>query len=188
MGSDYFTNPLIFLLDVIFSLALIAVLLRFLFQCCRVDFYNPISQAIIKITSPLVNPLRRIIPGFGGLDIASLILALLIAAIKYAVFIQLKGQAASLPIISILALQEVISLMLNIFLFAILILVIVSWVAPGQHNPITIMLHQLTAPIILPIRRFMPDLGGLDLSPMVAIIAIQLAKMLILPPLAYLAI
>lgn len=188
MSSDYFTNPIAFLLDVIFNLLLLAVLLRFLFQWLRVDFYNPVSQTIIKITSPLVNPLRKIIPGLGGIDMASLLLAFLIAALKYFLLMQLSGQATSLPVIAVLSLQEVISLILNIFLFAIFIMVIISWVAPGQYNPIVMLIHQFTAPIISPIRKIMPELGGLDLSPMVAIIAIQIAKMLILPPLAYLAI
>jgi len=186
MSSDYLTNPLLFVLDVIFNLFLLAVVLRFLFQWLRVDFYNPLSQTIVKMTSPLVNPLRKVIPGLAGLDMASLLLAILIAALKAFLFIQFRGQTAGISSIIVMALYEVISLTLNIFLFSIFILVILSWVAPGQRNPIISVLYQLTAPILLPLRRIIPDLGGIDLSPMVAIVAIQVAKMLILPPLAHL--
>lgn len=187
MGSSYFTNPLVFLIEVIFNLFLLAVLLRCLFQICRVDFYNPLSQTIVKITSPLLNPLRKIIPGFGGIDIAAILLALIIAALKYLLLALLGGQTATINYLVIAAIYEVVKLTLNIFLFAIFIQVIISWIAPGQHNPITMIIHQLTQPIMQPIRQFMPDLGGLDLSPMVALVLIQILKMLLLPPILSLA-
>lgn len=187
MGSTYLTNPLVFLITVIFDLFLFAVLLRFLFQWLRVDFYNPLSQTIVKVTSPFVNPLRKIIPGIAGLDMASLLLAFIIAAAKSALLYKLQGYGLSANAILVSSLIEVITAILNIFLFAIFIQVILSWVAPGQHNPITLMIAQLTGPILAPIRRVMPDLGGLDLSPMVALVGIQIAKMLIIPPLIHLA-
>lgn len=183
MGASYFTNPIIFLIEVIFNLYLLAVLLRCLFQVCRVDFYNPLSQTLIKITSPLLNPLRKIIPGFGGIDLAAILLALIIAALKYLLIIALQGQTATAQLLLVAAVYEVVSLTLNIFLFAIIIQVILSWVAPGQHNPITLIIHQLTQPLLRPIRQVMPDLGGIDLSPMVALVLIQIFKMLLLPPL-----
>lgn len=183
MGASYFTNPIVFLIEVIFNLYLLAVLLRCLFQLCRVDFYNPLSQTLIKVTSPLLNPLRKIIPGFGGIDIAAVLLAILIAATKYFLIIAIQGQTASTHVLLISAIYEVVSLTLNIFLFAIFIQVILSWIAPGQHNPITLIINQLTQPILRPIRQVMPDLGGIDLSPMVALVLIQILKFLLLPPL-----
>ena len=183
MGNTYLTDPLVFLLTVIFDIFLIAVLLRFLFQCFRVDFYNPISQTLVKITSPILNPLRKIIPGIGGLDIAAVVLAFLITGVKYFLTYQIQGQSLPFSIIAVLSLKEIISLIINIFFFAILIQVILSWIAPGQYNPVTMIIHQLTAPILQPIRRILPDMGGLDLSPLVAMVALQIARMLILPPL-----
>ncbi len=179
--NNYFANPLVFVIEVVFNLFLLAVILRFLFQLLSVNFYNPLSQSIVKLTTPLLHPLRRIIPGYKRVDVACIVLALLITFIKNSLIFIIGGGGLSPNVVLARSLYEITELTLNIFFFAIIVQAILSWVAPGQQNPITIIISQLTAPILRPIRRVMPKLEGLDLSPMVALVTITVLKKLILP-------
>ena len=188
MDSTYLTNPLVFLVEVIFGLYLLIILLRFLLQLVKADFYNPISQFIVKATAPVLKPLRKVIPGFGGLDIASLILAWIVATLKI-FFIQLiTGKSVYFLLALLLAIPAIVELFINIFLFAILIMVILSWVSPGGYNPAIGLLYSLTDPVMKPIRRLISPIGGLDLSPMIVMIVLVLLQMLLIPPLQHLAI
>ncbi|HFE48500.1 MAG TPA: YggT family protein [Chromatiaceae bacterium] len=183
MGSSYLANPLVFLVQTIFGLYAAAVLLRFLLQVIHADFYNPVSQFIVKITSPLLNPLRRIVPASGKLDLASLVLAWLVKAAE--VFLVLLISVGSFnPLGALLwAIPELVDLTLSIFTWAIIIQVILSWVAPGNYNPAASLIGQLVEPLMAPARRLIPPIGGLDLSPMVVIIGLMLVRMLLMPPL-----
>ncbi len=183
MGSSYLANPLVFLVQTIFGLYAAAVLLRFLLQVIHADFYNPVSQFIVKITSPLLNPLRRIVPASGKLDLASLVLAWLVKAVE--VFLVLLISAGSFNPLGALpwAIPELVDLTLSIFTWAIIIQVILSWVAPGNYNPAASLINQLVEPLMAPARRLIPPIGGLDLSPMVVIIGLMLIRMLLMPPL-----
>jgi YggT family protein len=185
--NGYITNPLIFLIETLAGLYILAVMLRFLLQWVHADFYNPLAQFIVRITNPVLIPLRRLIPGFGGIDWASVVLLLLMIALKLALISAVQGRLLPLASLAPLMLAELIALFLNIFFFSILIQVILSWIAPYQYNPITGLLHRLNEPLLRPIRRLLPPLGGLDFSPMVAMLLIQLSKMLLLPPLYALA-
>ena len=187
MGSNYFTDPLVFLIQVIFELYLLIVLLRFLLQVFKADFYNPLSQFIVKATSPVLKPLRRIIPGYAGLDFSSLFLAWIIKTLELFLILLISGKGPLLLYPMLAAIPGLVELTLNIFLFSILIVVILSWVSPGGYNPAISLLHSLTEPVMRPARRIVPSMGGLDLSPMLAMIAIVLIKMLLLPPLELLA-
>jgi YggT family protein len=183
MDSSYLTNPLVFLVDVIFGLYALIVMLRFLLQWVRADFYNPLSQFIVKVTSPVLNPLRRVIPGVGGKDIASLVLAWLVIALELLLVFAISGQGLQPWASLLLAIPKLVELVINIFLFSILILVIVSWVSPGNYNPAIGVLNSLTEPLMGPARRMLPPIGGIDLSPMLVMIGLYLLKMLLLPPL-----
>lgn len=183
MDSNYLTNPLVFLVQVLFGLYSVAVLLRFLFQLVRADFYNPISQFILKITKPLLNPLRRIIPGYRGWDFAALILAWLVLAVELGIVIALKGGGLQPVVALALAIPELADLIINIFLVALLIQVILSWISPGQHNPAVGLAYSLTQPLLTPVQRMMPNMGGIDFSPMIVMIGLYLLKMLLIPPL-----
>ena len=182
MGDGYLTNPLIFLVQVIFGLYVLIVMLRFLLQLTRADFYNPLSQFIVKATSPVLNPLRRIIPGVGGLDISSLVLAWLVKSVELLLTLALKQGGLLVVPALLLAIPGLLELTINIFLFAILIQVILSWVNPGTYNPVVGVLHSLTEPLLGPARRRIPAMGGIDLSPMVVMIGLVLLEMLLLPP------
>lgn len=175
----------LFIVQTLGSLYLLIVLLRFILQLVRADFYNPISQFILRATQPLLKPLRRIIPGFAGVDFASLVLALLVQGVLMAILIKLMGYVIP-PILQLLAwsLVGITALFLKVFFFALIISVILSWVAPQTHNPAAILVYQLCEPILSPIRRFLPALGGLDLSPIFAFIALNLLDMLVITNLA----
>ena len=188
MGSNYLSEPLIFLVQVIFGLYALVVMLRFLLQWVRADFYNPVSQFIVKATSPLLNPLRRVIPGVGGKDIASLVLAWLVLTLQILLTLSLGGQGFQPLMALLLALPQLLELGINIFLYSILIMVIISWVNPGGHNPAIGILYSLTEPLLRPARRLIPPMGGLDLSPMVVMIGLVLLKMLLIPPVKALAV
>ncbi|MEL0168911.1 MAG: YggT family protein [Pseudomonadaceae bacterium] len=175
----------IYLLQTLGSLYLLVVLLRFLLQLVRADFYNPVSQFIVRATKPLLMPLRRIIPGYGGLDFASLVLALVIQLVLMMLIIVLSGYA--LPNIILLVAWSaiaILALFAKIFFFALIISVILSWVAQGSYNPAVILINQLCEPLLAPIRKILPALGGLDLSPIFAFIAIRLFDMLVIANLA----
>lgn len=188
MGASYLTDPIIFLIDTLVSLYILAVVLRFLLQWTGAEYRNPISQFLVKITHPPLKIFRRYIPSIGKIDTASVIFALLLQmGADYGIFL-LKGVAVGLGALLVLGLSQLISLIINVFIFAVIAQAILSWVSPGTYNPATSILYSLTGPLLNFCRRFIPDLGGLDLSPLVALLLLQLAKMLILPPLQHLAL
>lgn len=183
MGSSYLTNPLIYLIETLFSLYMLAVMLRFLLQWVHADFFNPVSRFIVKITNPPLVPLRRVIPSIGGIDTASVILLLLLALVKVALLYRVGGFLITPLTVFPRAIAELISLFLNIYLVSIIIQVVLSWIAPQQYNPVSVLLYQLNEPLLRPVRRLLPSIEGFDFSPLVVILIIQLSKMIILPPL-----
>jgi len=187
MGSGYITNPVEFLINTLFGLYILTVMLRFLLAAVRADFYNPISQFLVKVTNPPLRPLRRVLPSIGKLDTSALVLMLALQIASFAVIALLRGGQLSPVALLILSVAELIGLFLNVLLFSILVQVVVSWVNPGTYNPAISLLYSLTEPVMRPCRRLIPPMSGIDLSPLVALIAIQLAKMLLLPPLYALA-
>ena len=186
MTEAYFTNPLIFLVKTLFGLYITIVVIRFLLQWARADFYNPISQFVVKITSPALRPLRNVIPGYEGMDLSALVLAWLLQAMELAVLSLLLGLDRN-PLAALFwAIPALLGLFISIFLFAILIRVILSWVNPDPYNPAVALLNRLTDPILVPAQRMIPPIGGIDLSPMVAMVGLVLLEMLLLPPLEFL--
>ena len=184
--SQYLNDPLVFLIDITFGLYVTVVLLRFLFQLFRVDFYNPVSRLIVKITNPPLQVLRRIAPGIGKIDISSIILMLVVQYISF-ILITLVIGAQFLPI-ALLALSavEIINYTFNIFIFSIIILAVLSWISSPYHhqyNPVARILDQLTQPVMWPLRNLIPPTSGIDLSPMLATIGLFFFKLLIIPPL-----
>lgn len=172
------------LINAIGSFVILIVMMRFLLQWVRADFYNPISQAVVKITNPMLVPLRRIIPGFGGLDVAALFLAYALQVLVMCLMLIIANGFQGLGSVLIWAFIGLLSLLMNIYLWGLIIMVIASWVAPNSYNPALILIHQILEPVIRPIRRIMPDLGGIDFSPMVLGLGIYLAKELFIIPLA----
>ncbi len=198
MGSNYFISPLVFIVNTVFDLYVILVLLRFMLQMLRADFYNPVSQFIVQVTSRPLGVLRRVIPSVAGQDSAAIVLCLVVI---YAKFMLLRLlDTAAIPVGSTLApigsvgylglmvyaIADLVALFLTVFLIAIIIQVVLSWISPGHYNPVIGLVNSLAAPIRRPVKKIMPPIGGLDLSPLVAILGIIVAKMLIIPPIVYL--
>ena len=184
MDSSYFSNPAVYLIDALFGLYLIAVMLRFLLQLVRANFHNPICQFLVKITNPPLVPLRRIIPGFKGVDVASLFLLFAIQLSAILLKLLIVGKSFSILILIPLAIADLLSLALNVFMVAILVQVVLSWVGQGVHNPLTTTIYSLTEPVLRPVRRVIPTIGGMDLSPLVVLISIPLIKMLVITPIS----
>ena len=181
MSSSYLTNPLEFLITTLFSLYIMVVMLRFILGAVRADFYNPVSQFLVRVTNPLLVPMRRVIPSIRQYDTSALLLMLLLQLLSLFIVVMLRG--ASVPFITLLlaAVGELVVLAFNVFIFAIVIQVIISWVNPGTYNPVNALLHSITQPVLAPIQRIIPPISGIDLSPLVALIGLQVLKMLVLP-------
>lgn len=178
----------IYILQTLGSLYLLIVLLRFILQLVRADFYNPLSQFVVRATQPLVRPLRRFIPGLAGLDLASLLLAIVVQLLLMALTLLLMGYGADIMSLAaqllIWSIIGVTSLFLKVFFFALIVSVILSWVAPGTYNPAAQLVNQLCEPVLAPFRKLIPNLGGLDISPIFAFIALNLIDMLVIGNLA----
>ena len=176
-------NPLIeialLLVKTVFSIYIFAVMLRFILQWTRADFYNPLSQMLVKITNPPLIPLRRAIPGWKGIDFASIVLLFILEAIKLSLTVLLVGEALSIAPLIIGALYGIIELFIYLMIGIIIVSVILSWFGQGAQNPIASLLHQITEPMLSPFRRLIPPMGGLDLSPLFALLTLQIALILI---------
>ncbi|MEE9397790.1 MAG: YggT family protein [Methylococcales bacterium] len=182
MGSSYLGEPLVFLVDTLLGLYIMVVMLRFLFQWVNADFRNPVSQFLVKVTHPLLRPLRRIIPSIGRIDTASIVLMVLLQMVTGYVLFQLQGAVMGpLPLL-IWSVAELIAQLINIYIFAILISVIISWISPGGYNPVVSLLYSLTEPFLRIFRKIIPSISGFDISPIFALIALNFGKMLILRP------
>jgi YggT family protein len=187
MGMNYFTNPVILILDTVFSLYIGAVMLRFLLQWVRADFRNPISKFLIAITHPLLKVLRRFIPAIGNIDTASIVLMLALQILSIGGMVVLQGASISIGALILTAFAQLISLLLNVLFYAIFARALLSWFQQGSYNDISRLLFSLTEPTLKICRAMLPNFGGLDLSVIIAILGIQLAQMLILPPIYELA-
>jgi len=183
MDSSYLSNPIIFILDTVFSFYILAVFLRFLLQWFGGDFYNPISQFLVKITHPPLRFLRRYIPAVGKVDTSSLVLLMSLQMLSDFIVLTLKGVPFSFAALTLLSFSQLLSLLINIFVFAVFARALLSWVNPGTFNAASNILYSVTEPLLSSCRRMIPDIGGIDLSPLIVLLGLQLAKMLIIPPL-----
>ena len=176
----------IYVLQTLGSLYLLIVLLRFILQLVRADFYNPLSQFVVRATQPLLMPLRKVIPSILGLDTASLVLAIVVQFLLMMVTLILMGYGVGGFVLQLLvwSMIGVTSLFLKVFYFAMIVSVILSWVAPGSYNPGAQLVNQICEPLLAPFRKIMPNLGGLDISPIFAFIALNLVDMLVIGNLA----
>ncbi len=180
-------NGLLFLLNTLLGLLTLAFLLRFYFQLTKVSFQQPAAQMIVTLTNFAVKPVRRIVPSLGKLDISTLLLAYITQLILTVSSLWLKGFplliAGNNTWLAILAIAfvNVISMSITIFMYAMLIQAILSWVNP--YTPIAPILNNLTNPILRVLRKFIPSAGNVDLSPLVFIITAQLLLITILIPL-----
>jgi YggT family protein len=162
-----------FLVDTILDLAAFLMLTRFLLQWVRADFYNPLSQAIVRITNPLLMPLRKILPASKQYDFAALVLVLMLIVVKILFIAWLGNFNIGVPDLLLYATRALASMLLDYIFWAILIRVLMSWIMPDPYNPFVQIMVQITEPVMAPARRVLPPFGGLDLSPILVLFLIQ---------------
>lgn len=150
------------------------VLLRFIFQLVKADYYNPISQGIVRLTSPLLVPLRRLIPGLWGIDMAALVLVLAIHLVTVSITLLLSGfnPVTNLGIITVFALLKLVTGFMNVFTFCLLASIVLSFVAPMSRHPAAILIFQIAEPLMVPFRKIIPPMGGIDISPIFVFLAL----------------
>ena len=166
-----------YLVETAASLYLILIILRGMLQTARADFYNPISQFVVRATNGPLALLHRVIPNMRRVDPALWLLALLIQAVAISATLLLAG--FGLPNILLLLVWSaigVIGLLVNAYLIAMVIMIVVSWVAPGSRHPAIVLTYQITEPVMAPVRRMLPDMGGLDFSPILVFIVINIIQ------------
>ncbi len=183
--TPYFSQAGLYLIQVLFGFYILAVLLRLLFQLVRADFYNPFAQFLVALTNPPLLPLRRVIPPAGGIDLASLVLLIALQIIEIYLLAWLQGGRASVGGVLLLSVARLIELAVWVYIVAILIRVILSWTNPygASRHPLGDLLYSLTEPMLAPARRLIPNLGGLDISPIAVFVLLQLTLILIVRPL-----
>jgi len=176
-------EAIVYLLRFAFDALLMILIVRVWLQWVKADFYNPLSQFIVKVSNPLVVPIRRIIPGFGGIDLATLLIAYVVATLKFVTLAALSGE--SLGVLAFYIGLLVLLKQAGFLLFVIMIVMaIMSWVVQG-YNATLMVLSQLTEPFLGPLRKIMPNLGGLDLSMLVAFLAMNVINILLSNSLPY---
>ena len=165
-----FSLALVFIINTVTSLYLLVLSLRFWMPWLRADFRNPLAQGILRLTSPLVIPVRRIVPSFGRLDTATILVAFSIQYLTIVLLLLILGTSADIGPIAVTALVKLAVLSVYLFVYAIFIRIILSWISPGSFNPATAIITMLTEPVLRPFRRLLPPMGGFDISPIFAII------------------
>lgn len=171
---------MVFLVNTLGGLYIMTFLLRFILQLRRADFYNPLSQFVVKVTNPLLKPLRRIVPGWQGLDIATLLIVYLLSALLI-FLLAWMSRGVLLPVewVAWYGLLKVIIITINLYFLTLILQVILSWVSQGGYNPIAGALFSINEPLLRPFRKLLPPIGGFDLSPLFAIILLQFLRYLI---------
>lgn len=173
------SDAISFIVTALAHLYLLVLVLRFWLPWLGADFRNPLAQAILRLTSPLIVPLRRVIPAIGRLDTATLLVAFAFQYLTILLILLINGTTAGIAAIALTSIVDLVLLTLKLFMFAIIIRIILSWIAQGTHNPAVAIITTLTEPILRPFRRLIPPIGGLDISPFFAIIILMAATILV---------
>jgi YggT family protein len=172
-------NALAFLITTLVDLYVTAVLLRLLLQWVRADFYNPVCQFLVRITNPVLVPLRRVIPSIRRLDTASVVLMLALEFVVTWIVVQISPVAFTLGQIFVYSVVKLLGTLLWTWFFLIIAMVILSWVGRGARHPVVPLVYQLTEPLLRPVRRVLPPIAGIDLSPLFVLIAIRFLLVLL---------
>jgi YggT family protein len=170
---------LLFIFDALLTLVVVAFLLRLLMPMVRADFRNPIGQAVLQLTSPVVMPLRRLLPPAGRVDLAAMVALLLVQLAKTALLLLVAGGSLALASLLYRALHDLASTVLQFYFVAVLVYALLSWVAPGGHGPGAQLLARICEPLLRPLRRIVPPIGGLDLSALFVLIGLQALQILL---------
>lgn len=168
-------NALIFIVNALLQVVLIVFLLRVLLPLARADSRNQLSQSVIRLTNPLVMPLRKVLPPVGKVDTASVVALVLVQTAASATLWLLGAYPllGAAPQFVRLVLISLVVLVIHFYIFALLLFILLSWVAPGTYSPASALLESLCEPLLRPIRRLIPPLAGIDFSALILIIALQ---------------
>ena len=181
MPNSYFSNPLMFLIETLFQLYMYIVAIRLLLPLIRTSFTHPLIQTIIRIIEPLCAPLRSFMPSTRKFDSAVLLLLILVTLVKLTLLLSLAGAWPALIGLVLLTAAELFSLFISLFTVTIIIEVLLSWLAPQGYNTVASLIQAINAPLLDPVRKRMPLMGGIDLSPLVVILGLQVLSMLVMP-------
>lgn len=175
-----FTEIAIYLIQAVANFYLLLVLLRFLLQICKANFYNPISQFVVKATAVPMTPLQKIFPAFNNINSACIVLAIIVqlAAILGSALVY-NGTLVPIATLLTWALLGIATLLLNIYFYGLLIAIVLSWIAPQNHHPAIALLWQLIEPVMAPFRKLIPSLGGIDLSPILVFMLLNVLRIFI---------
>jgi len=182
VGAPYAGNALTFLVQVAFGVYILILMLRVLLQVLRADYYNPLSQLVVRLTEPVLAPLRRIVPRVGRIEGGAVLVMLGAQMAELWLVYGVKGVEPSIAGLAVVSAAELLELATTVFFWAILIRVILSWVNPGLRHPASDVVHSLTEPVLEPARRALPVMGGFDLSPILVLIGLQLVNLLLIEP------
>ena len=180
-------KALYFVVDALTQIVLFLLVLRLWLPVLRADFRNPVAQAILKITSPLIIPLRRLLPAIGRIDTATVLVTLAIPLLVVYLLVSMRGLSPTAAEVVLTAIVSLVLLSINVFFFGIILYIILSWIAPGTYNPVAALLQVIAEPVLRPFRRVIKPIGGLDISPIFAIIGLQ-ALIILIEPLQPLAV
>lgn len=172
-------QALLFILEALLTLVVIAFLLRLVIPLARASFRNPLGEAVLRITDPLVKPLRRLLKPTGNVDLAAVAALLIVQLLGTALLRLVAGLPFDLAAVLVAGLRDLASTVLQFYVVALLIYVLLSWVAPGTRSPATDLLARLCEPLLRPVRRVVPPIGGLDLSPLFVLIGLQAVQILL---------
>jgi len=183
MAGGYFADAGLFLINTVLGLYILIVLLRFLFQLLQADFYNPLSQFIVKASNPPLTRLHQLVPSLWGIDLAAIVLLLILEALRLSLTVLILGHTPSMSGLLILSIGELLKMAVYVVVFSIFVRALLSWVSNGTRNSLARLVESLTEPLLAPARRLLPATGGLDLSPMIVFIVLMLALKLVIQPL-----
>lgn len=168
-----------YIIDALTSLYLLLLLLRLVFPYVRVNFRSPLAQAIMRLTSPPVVPLRRILPPIGRVDTATLLVAIAIQCAAVTLIVFLYGVPLIPLAVALTTIVKLVVLLIHLFAFAVIIRVVLSWISPHQNNPATEIVNSISDPVLAPFRRVIPSIGGMDISPVFVIVGLMALGILI---------
>ena len=177
-------ESLLFLIRALSHLYLLLFLLRFIMQWIRADFYNPLAQFIVKTTNPLIAPARKVIPATARFDLPTLVVLILLEVIVTWLLLYVASFPATSSELAEYVLLRLVRRTLLLYFWTILVYVILSWVSQGSRHPLTMMLAELNEPVLRQVRRVLPPISGLDLSPMLALVLIQALSLAVRLPFA----
>ena len=174
-------KALYFVIDALTHIVLLLLMLRLWLPVLGADFRNPIAQAVLKLSAPVIVPLRRLLPAIGRIDTATVVVLLALQVAVIYLLLAIAGVSAGATAIIITAIITLVLLSIKLFFYSIFLYIILSWIAPGTYNPVAALLRVIAEPVLSPFRRWIKPIGGIDISPIFAIIGLQALVLLIEP-------